>query len=132
MSNENAEEVMDGFPAFMKNKWTLVPASQQNTKDLEGYYSEANDGSQVAFWTCHSGQVSVEHRHPFDEYMVCVSGQYTAHVEDQTFVLDPGDELYIEKGKLQWGQAKPGTRSIHVFGGRRIESVVGAGSTRGR
>jgi quercetin dioxygenase-like cupin family protein len=52
--------------------------------------------------------------------MVCLSGQYTAHVENGTFVLRPGDELFIPKGREQWGECLAGTRTIHAFGGRRI------------
>jgi quercetin dioxygenase-like cupin family protein len=56
-------------------------ANQQNTKNAEGYYYEGADGSQMAFWTCYSDRESKEHRHDFDEYMVCVQGQYVAVLE---------------------------------------------------
>ncbi len=52
--------------------------------------------------------------------MICVSGQYIAFIENEKFILNPGDELHIPKGKEQWGECIAGTRSIHVFGGRRI------------
>jgi hypothetical protein len=37
-----------GFPEFMFNEKNMIPASQQNTPDIEGYYYTANDGSQMA------------------------------------------------------------------------------------
>lgn len=37
------------FPKFMYNEKNRIPASQQNTPDIEGYYYTANDGSQMAF-----------------------------------------------------------------------------------
>jgi quercetin dioxygenase-like cupin family protein len=111
---------MKEFPDFMKNKSNQVPISEQNTGDVEGYYYEGNDGSQTAFWTAYSDRISKKHTHQFDEYMVCISGQYTAYIEDEKYVLNPGDELFIPKGKEQWGECKAGTRTIHFFGGQRI------------
>ena len=48
-----------------KNK---IPASQQNTPDIEGYYYTANDGSQMAFWIYKEDRVSKEHMHDYDEW----------------------------------------------------------------
>jgi quercetin dioxygenase-like cupin family protein len=108
------------FPAFMKNERNRIHAGQQNTEDIEGYYFEGADGSQMAFLTCYSDGVSKEHKHDFDEYMVCVQGQYTVTLEGQEIVLNPGDELFIPRGTLQGGSCVAGTRTIHAFGGRRI------------
>lgn len=106
----------------MKNEKNRVPASAQNTSDIEGYYFEGKDGSQMAFWTCFSDRVSEKHRHDFNEYTVVVSGQYTACFDDgREIVLNPGDELFVPAGTLQWGRCKSGTRTIHAFGGRRIK-----------
>jgi len=55
--------------------------------------------------------------------MVCVNGQYTAVINDQEYVLHPGDELFIPKGTEQWGKCIAGTRSIHAFGDKRIHSA---------
>jgi quercetin dioxygenase-like cupin family protein len=112
---------MKEFPAFMKSEVNRVPVAAQNTADVEGYYYEGADGGQMAFWTCAAARVSAKHRHAFDEYMVCLSGQYIAYIENERIVLNPGDELFIPKGKEQWGEAAAGTRTIHAFGGRRIK-----------
>ena len=120
---------MTDFPAFMKKQWSLVPASEQNTSDIVGHYVETAEGVQVAFWICHSDQLSAKHRHEFDEYMVCLGGQFVVHLEEGRHVLNPGDELHIPKGTLQWSEVKAGTRSLHVFGGRRIPAKKPA-STR--
>lgn len=114
---------MDGFPDFMKRKINQVPTSAQNTPDIEGCYYEAADGSQMAFWECHADRVSERHTHPFDEYMVCLSGKYTACFRDHEVTLQPGDEIFIPKGTEQWGCAIAGTRTIHAFGGKRIAPV---------
>jgi mannose-6-phosphate isomerase-like protein (cupin superfamily) len=111
---------MRDFPEFMKSPANLVPTGRQNTPDVEGYYYTAADGSQMAFWTCLADRVSREHRHDFDEYMVCVSGEYVAVMGGEETVLHAGDELFIPKGTLQSGRCKAGTRAIHAFGGRRI------------
>lgn len=104
----------------MKNKKNLIDTGQQNTREIEGYFYEAADGSQMAFWTCKADRVSKEHRHEFDEYMICVQGQYVVILEGKEIVLNPGDELYIPKGTLQGGRCIAGTRTIHAFGGKRI------------
>lgn len=114
---------MEDFPLFMKQALNRIDRKQQNTKDVEGYYFEGKDGSQMAFWTCRSDRVSEEHVHPFDEYMICVQGRYTAVLNGKEYVLNPGDELLIPKGTLQSGRCVAGTRTIHAFGGRRIKQI---------
>ncbi len=115
---------MRAFPDFMKSPLNRIPASAQNTKDIEGYYFTGADGSQMAFWTCSADRVSQEHTHGFDEYMICVSGRYTAIINGEEIVLNPGDELFIPKGMLQGGRCIAGTRTIHCFGGKRIAKQV--------
>lgn len=114
---------MQNFPEFMKNAQNRIPSTSQNTKDIEGYYYTGADGTQMAFWTCHSERISNKHTHQFDEYMVCVCGQYTVFMDDQEYVLNPGDELLISKGTEQWGKCIAGTRTIHAFGGKRIREA---------
>lgn len=113
---------METFPSFMKNIKNRIADSQQHTEDIEGYFFEGNDGSQMAFWECRSDKVSSRHTHDFDEYILCVSGEYIAYVNDEAIVLTPGCELHIPKGVEQWGKCRAGTRTIHAFGGNRIKS----------
>ncbi len=105
----------------MKNIEKKINPSQQNTADIEGYYFEGKDGSQMAFWECKSNRISQKHTHDFDKYMICVSGEYTAYLNDKMIVLRRGDELFIPKGTEQWGKSIAGTRTIHAFGGKRIK-----------
>ena len=111
---------MKYFPDFMKRDINKVNAAQQNTDDIEGYYYSGKDGSQMAFWTCHSDRISREHQHEFDEYILCVSGEYTACINGRETILKPGDELVIPAGTVQSGKCIAGTRTIHAFGGVRI------------
>ena len=74
----------------------------------------------MAFWECHSDRESKKHVHIFDEYTICVSGEYTACFE---IMLKPGDELFVPKGTVQWGRCKAGTRKIPAFGGKRVEKT---------
>ena len=108
------------FPEFMFRSQNKIPASQQNTTDIEGCYYTANDGSQMAFWTYKADRVSKEHRHDYDEWMLCVEGEYLVTVDGEEHLLRAGDELFIPKGSLQGGRVKAGTRSIHAFGGMRV------------
>lgn len=112
---------MKDFPKFMKNEKNLIDASQQNTKDIEGYYYEDRDGSQVCFWTYGSDRESKEDIHEFDEYVVCVAGEYVEIFDGEEHVLHPGDEMLVPKNTPHRGRVKKGTRTIHVFGGRRIK-----------
>lgn len=114
---------MIDFPEFMKNSKNRISSKEQNTKDIEGYFYDGADGSQMAFWTCHADRISNKHTHEFDEYMVCVYGQYTVIFNDKEYVLNPGDELFIPKGTEQWGKCIAGTRTIHAFGGKRIHGA---------
>ena len=111
---------MKDFPPFIKSPENKVPLSKQNTKDIDGYFYQCSDNKQIAFWTCNSDQISDEHVNDFDEYMICLSGQYTAYFNNEEFKLLPGDELYIPKGTKQWGKCIAGTRTMHFFGGKRI------------
>ena len=54
---------MKHFPDFMKNPQNKVGASQQNTDDIEGYFYEGADNSQIAFWECYSDRISKKHTH---------------------------------------------------------------------
>lgn len=67
---------MKDFPMFMKNELNHIPNNQQNTKDIDGYWFEGKDGSQVAYWTYYADSVSAEHVHDYDEYTICVCGEY--------------------------------------------------------
>lgn len=114
---------MKEFPEFMKNTQNHISSEDQNTKDIDGYFYEGADGSQMAFWTCYSDRTSKKHTHEFDEYMVCVCGQYTVFMNDKEFVFNPGDEILIPKGTEQWGKCIAGTRTIHAFAGKRIQGT---------
>lgn len=118
------EDDMNHFPDFMKNPQNKVDSSQQNTDDIEGYYFQGADGTQMAFWECRTDRESKRHTHDFDEYMVCVAGEYTVCMEGKEIVLQPGDELFIPKGTEQWGCCKAGTRTIHAFGGTRVRTLA--------
>ena len=114
------DKTLQDFPAFMKSRKNRIGTGEQNTADIEGYFFEGADGSQMAFWTCHADRESRPHSHPFDEYMVCVAGQYTAILDGREQMLGPGDELFIPAGTKQGGRCSAGTRTIHAFGGKRI------------
>lgn len=102
----------------MKSQKSHIALNQQNTKDIDVYYFEGANRSQMAFWTCYADRVSKEHMHDFYEYMVCVSGQYTVTMNNADYILNAGDELFIPKGTLQGGSCIAGTITIHAFGGK--------------
>ena len=111
---------MNDFPRFMKNELNHIESNQQNTPDIDGYYYEGKDGSQVCLWTYYEDRDSKENIHEFDEYVVCIAGEYVEIFNGEEHVLHPGDELLIPEGVPHHGRVTKGTRTIHVFGGKRI------------
>jgi quercetin dioxygenase-like cupin family protein len=111
---------MKDFPEFMKNEKNRIDEADQNTKDVVGYFFEGADGSQMAFWTVYADRHSKEHMHDFDEYMICVCGEYTVIIDGKQTVLHSGDEFFIPKRTWHGGKCVAGTRTIHAFGGKRI------------
>ena len=107
----------------MKNSKNRVENKDQYSKAIEGYYYQGNDGSQVAFWICHTAGTSATHTHPFDEYMVCIQGKYTVLIGGQEIDLKSGDEYLIPKGTEHACRRVAGTRTIHALGGKRIQKT---------
>jgi mannose-6-phosphate isomerase-like protein (cupin superfamily) len=103
----------------MKNPINRIANTSQYTDDIEGYVFDGADGSQVAFWKCFKDRVSEEHIHDYDEYMIVVQGHYTLIIKNNRVGLSAGQEYLIEKGIAHAGESTAGTRTIHVFGGKR-------------
>ena len=109
------------FPAFIRSPQNRIARSSQYTDDIEGYVFDGADGSQVALWTCKADRTSKEHSHDFDEYVVVIEGRCTAILEGRRVELTAGQELHVPRGTRQSMEVIAGTRTIHVFGGRRTE-----------
>ncbi|MEW6515935.1 MAG: cupin domain-containing protein [candidate division FCPU426 bacterium] len=112
---------MEHFPEFMRKAANRIKSSSQYTRDIEGYVYDGVDGSQMAFWTCYQDRESNAHAHEYDEYLVCVQGEYSVILPEKTVILKPGDELHIPAGLRHGGRCCAGTRTIHAFGGKRAE-----------
>ena len=107
------------FPEFVRARANRIAQASQFTADIEGYVFDGADGSQVAFWTAGADRTSSEHVHEFDEYVLVVEGRATLIVDGEERVLGVGDEAVIPRGTTQRMAVVAGTRTIHVFGGRR-------------
>ena len=113
---------MADFPAFVRARANRIAASSQYTEDVEGYVFDGADGSQVALWTCKADRVSAEHAHEFDEYVLVIEGSARVILaEGRETALHAGDEMVIPRGTRQRMAVSAGTRTMHVFGGRRAE-----------
>jgi quercetin dioxygenase-like cupin family protein len=110
---------MADFPSFVRNPRNRIAPSSQYTDDVEGYVFDGADGSQVALWRCGSDRISKEHAHDFDEYVVVIEGRCTAILEGKKIELRAGQELLIPRGTRQVMAVTAGTRTMHVFGGKR-------------
>jgi len=110
-----------GFPAFIRNPLNRIATSSQFTDDIEGYVFDGADGSQVALWTSSTDRVSKEHAHDFDEYVVVIEGSCAVVLEGRRIELVAGQELHIPKGTRQTMAVAAGTRTMHVFGGKRAK-----------
>jgi quercetin dioxygenase-like cupin family protein len=75
----------------------------------------------MAFWTHYADRQAATHAHDFDEYLICAHGQYTVTLPNEAVVLRAGEELLIPAGTPPGGSCLAGTRTIHAFGGRRVE-----------
>ena len=112
---------MREFPKFMKHPANKIASSDQATPGVEGYVFDGADGSQMAFWTCNKAAASGTHVHEFDEYMLVVQGCYTLLIDGKRISLNAGEEYYIPRGTPHAGEVVAGTRTIHAFGGHRVD-----------
>ena len=112
---------MAAFPDFMKNPQNRIGSESQNTPGIEGYVFDGVEGSQMAFWECRNDALTAEHVHAFDEYFVVVEGSYTLILDGHEVCVNAGQEYFIPRGTKIAGRVTAGTRTIHVFGGRRAE-----------
>src|SRR5580700_2876288 len=112
---------MTDFPEFMKHPANRIAQAGQATPGVEGYVFEGADGSQMTFWTCGETASATTHTHDYDEYMIVVAGCYTLIVGGERIPLDAGQEYCIPRGTPHAGEVVAGTRTIHVFGGHRVD-----------
>ncbi|HEX2674957.1 MAG TPA: cupin domain-containing protein [Polyangiaceae bacterium] len=110
---------MGRFPNFMKHVANRIAATAQHTTGVEGYVFDGADGTQVAFWECSQDAQTEEHVHPFDEYFIVVEGCYTLTINGKVTEVCAGQECEIPRGTRISGRVIAGTRTIHMFGGRR-------------
>lgn len=123
---------MQDFPAFMRHSANRIATSDQATPGVEGYVFDGADGSQMTFWTCSQNAAASPQTHDFDEYMIVVDGRYTLILEGNKIELRRGDEFVIPRGTLHGGEVVAGTRTIHVFGGRRVGRATAVATDSGR
>lgn len=114
-----AEDMKD-FPEFMKAVGNRID-SQSQPDGMEGWVYDGVDGRQMTYWVCGDDGKSEEHVHAFDEYFIVVQGRYTLIIGGQRFVVEKGEECFIPKDIPHAGEFTAGTRTIHCFGGRRID-----------
>jgi len=111
---------MEDFPEFMKTSANSI-ASKSQSKGVKGWVYEGIDGKQMAYWVCEIDSVSKEHVHEFDEYFTVLQGKYTLIINDQRIDVCKGDEYFIPKNVAHSGAFIAGTRTIHCFGGKRVD-----------
>ena len=120
---------MDDFPQFMRSATNKIATTSHATPGVEGYAFDGADGSQMTFWTCTQTAVATPHVHAFDEYMIVVQGSYTLILDDKRVTLTAGDEYFIPRGTRHAGEVVGATRTIHAFGGRRVERASAKSQT---
>jgi quercetin dioxygenase-like cupin family protein len=115
----HASTSLAAFPDFARSPANRIAAASQFTEDVEGYVFDGADGSQVALWTAHADRVSAEHAHDFDEYVLVIEGHCTLVLGERRISLPAGAEFVVPKGTRQSMEVTAGTRTMHVFGGKR-------------
>lgn len=104
----------------MKAADNLVTSKSQS-KGVKGWVYESIDGKQMAYWICEIDGVSKEHVHQFEEYFTVLQKKYTLMINDQRIDVCKGDEYFIPKNVPHAGAFIAGTRTIHCFGGKRVD-----------
>lgn len=110
---------MQHFPNFMKSALNRIASASQHTAEIDGYVFDGTDGTQVTFWECSADANTAEHIHEFDEYLLVVEGCYVVTMDGKDICVSAGQECVIPKGTRISGRVVAGTRTIHMFGGRR-------------
>jgi len=118
---------MDDFPEFMRHPANRIAESGQATPGVEGYVFDGAEGSQMAFWTCRQTAASGVHTHEYDEYVIVVQGCYTLLIDGRRIPLSAGEEHWIPRGVPHSGEVLAGTRTIHAFGGHRVDRATAGG-----
>jgi quercetin dioxygenase-like cupin family protein len=115
-------ELLQDFPEFLRSECTRIESGERFDRGAaEGHAFESLAGSQIVLWSAsEGGERALDHVHDFDEYVVVVAGQYTVHQGGTSVLLRPGDELLLPAGVPHSGQALPGTRTLHAYGGKRF------------
>ena len=108
----------------MKHPANRIATTDQATPGIEGYVFDGVNGSQMAFWTCSQTASFAAHVHDYDEYMIVVEGCYTLIVNGQRIPLAAGDEYWIARRTRHSGEVLAGARTIHAFGGHRVDRAV--------
>jgi quercetin dioxygenase-like cupin family protein len=106
----------------MRNPLNAIDPKMQTLGNV-GYVYDGKDETQMAFWTSNYDIISQEYVHDFEEYVAVVQGQYTLIINDEEFILRPGDEYFIPKGVPHSGKTIKGTRAIYAFGGKRAKRI---------
>jgi len=114
---------MKEFPEFIKRPVNRIATAGQAALGVDGYVFDGADGSQMPFWTCSQTASSDSHVHDYDEYMIVVQGCYTLIIDGWRIPLNAGDEYFIPSGVVHSGEVVAGTRTIHAFGGHRVDRV---------
>ena len=73
----------------------------------------------MALWIAHADRISQEHAHDFDEYVLVIEGRCAIIIGDSRTELLAGQEFVIARGTRQSMEVAAGTRTMHVFGGKR-------------
>ncbi|HKO47084.1 MAG TPA: DUF6547 family protein [Polyangiaceae bacterium] len=113
---------MRQFPDFMKSAANRIASTAEHTTGVDGYVFDGADGTQVAFWECRADANTEEHVHEFDEYLLVVEGCYSLTLDGKEIQLIAGQEGVIPRGTRISGSVLAGTRTIHMFGGRRVSN----------
>jgi quercetin dioxygenase-like cupin family protein len=112
---------MNDVAEFMKNPANKIATAAQATPGVEGYVFDGANESQMAFWTCSKTASSLGHVHDFDEYMLVVQGCDTLVIDGTRIPVNAGEESFIPRGTPHAGEVVAGTRTIHAFGGHRVD-----------
>ena len=121
---------LGSFPAFLTGSANRVAPASMNIPGVDAYVFDGADGTQLLLCHAKSDARTGEQWRDSDEYLVVLEGSYVLTINGMDIELGAGREFIIPRSARISGRFAAGTRTLHAFGGQRIQRAEVPGPTR--
>ncbi len=108
---KKSEETKEIFPMKILQ---LLPGVDSPFPGMKGWLHQG-EKTQVVFWQAEEGCICEEHRHPYDEWGVVLSGYTEETVEGKKKIYYAGDCFSIPANAQHSAKMSKGYRAIDIF-----------------